>query len=255
MNYNILYVADENTERAKSQGYDISIKAWKKWGDGIPVENQEKYAQYNHKAPQFRKYDILKSLEQYDGTLVVDADTIPHPKLDRNFLEINGADLGLLAAVNNYGSMEWVNRTLENNSSLFPDIAAQYSTDLYINTGIMFFPSCNKTIELLKKFNEWIANNEEEVIRHTNSYGMGIDQSIFNLFLAHDYPDLKHELKLLDYRYNVQDLNRRQCLLNDSMFWLDMGLIFHFNCGIKPAPRALMEQTYHALWETNRCKV
>ena len=56
------------------------------------------------------------------------------------------------------------------------------------------------------------------------------------------------KLKILPYEYNIQDLMRFEAIGPD-MLHTRHGWIYHFNCGVKPHPRAWMEATYNYLYK------
>jgi len=67
------------------------------------------------------------------------------------------------------------------------------------------------------------------------------------------------DIKILPNHYNLQDLFRKNTIvidkelqhwMNDELYFLDAGWVYHFNCGVRPHPRAWMELTYDYLYRS-----
>ena len=241
----VFMVADENSERAKSQGYEYGIKAWQKtansWRADFILSKGDTSLGLR---PQFEKYNISQYFDIYGRVLVVDADTIPHPNCPLIF-RTSGYEL--VTAVPNFGSLEWVFRGIENyQKAFFPNVSLDCSD--YINTGLMMFSSNHQ--DMLNKFLSFVKDNQVKIESLTDQLGMGQDQTLFNLFMADYYSDTGQYLKKLPWTFNAQDLQRRFAL-REPLFITDMAYVFHFNCGCRPSAAHWMEATYNKLW-TNK---
>ena len=77
-----------------------------------------------------------------------------------------------------------------------------------------------------------------------NTLYCGTDQTPINFLLREHNIDLK----VLSYEFNMQDMMRLE-VLGPDMLHTRHGWIYHFNCGVKPHPRAWMEATYNYLYK------
>ena len=77
-----------------------------------------------------------------------------------------------------------------------------------------------------------------------NNYGVGNDQTPLNYLLDIN----KINVKLLSYKFNMQELPRKEILTEDLLF-TKLGWVYHFNTWPKPTPRYWMEKTYRGLYE------
>lgn len=232
---NIVFIISiQKDERSQNQAHYYSILSWTKWAD---KNNASVFVLDENllNPPQWNKSMIFHLLDSndidYDRILYVDADTIVHPDMP-NIFEIY--DLGYFYGVQNFGSMDWVIRSIENYSHhMFNDYI--FSWTQYINTGVMLFDKSHK-----KLFNWLIDLNDKNYLklRDAEKLGVGKDQPVINFGIHLN--DIK--LKLLPYEYNMQDLMRCELLGGDFLF-TKFGWIYHFNCGVKPTPAAWMEAT------------
>ncbi len=224
------------SERSVLQGYEIHTKSFENYVKDKPALDYIRITKNNDLRPQFLKYDLESLFKKYKTLCVVDADTIIRPNSD---LEQVICQNKTISAVPNFGSLEWVCRTIENCSlahNIFKSISLDYHN--YFNTGLIIV---DKIISpTLQDFLQFVRNNKDKIYNLTDKLGMGQDQTIFNLFLKHRNITVNR----LPYIYNIQDLPRRNCLNDEDLFWSDMGDIFHFNCGVKPSPKYWMEKLY-----------
>lgn len=244
----IVIIADETSERAKSQGYQYGIDAWHKMVDKWCVDINVVQHNTLDVRPQFLKYDISHLFVMYDRIMVVDADTMPNPNNVSIFDRYADPHSKKICAVPNFGSMEWVLRGLENYQYLFPGIKVDYSE--YINTGLMIFK--RKNAKMLNSFLSFVLDNQKEIENLTDQLGMGQDQTLFNLFLKQYNGNIeaKEYIDFMPWTWNTQDLPRRFALTED-LFVTEMSNVLHFNCGCKPSPAYWMEKAYNKLWKTD----
>ena len=170
--------------------------------------------------PQWHKLLVFDLLDnsgiEYDKIMFVDSDTIPNPN-SPNFFELTDN----FGAVANIGSFDWICRSIENYSAtLFDNFMFPYWQ--YINSGVMIFNKSHK--DLFKKILDFYWVNREKIIWMQNNFGVGTDQPVINFFLQ------KHnvELKLLPYKFNMQDMARKDILTEDLLF-TKLGWVYHFN--------------------------
>ena len=89
--------------------------------------------------------------------------------------------------------------------------------------------------------------NKDNLLQIQNTWYCGTDQTPINFLLREHNIDLK----VLPYEYNMQDMHRVE-VLGADMLHTRHGWIYHFNCGVKPTPRAWMEATYNYLFKGNK---
>lgn len=238
---NIIFIVSiQEATRAKNQKHHWSIKSWSDWS----VKNDCELLVLDQKIydpPQWNKLAVFKLLDEqdieYDRILYVDADTIVHPEMPNIFETF---EKGYFYGVRNYGSMDWVIRSIENYSNqVFHDVELDW--EKYINTGVMLFDKSHK-----KFFNDVLEFNEinDGLLRQTEQLGVGKDQPVINFLLEH----YKIKRKFLSYEYNMQDLMRFEIIGGDMLF-TKMGWIYHFNAGVQPTPGLWMRHTYKHLKE------
>lgn len=241
MSKNIIFmVSVQKDERSKNQNHYWSIKSWGDWANKNKCElfvlDQNIYD-----PPQWNKLTVFKLLEasgiDYNRILYVDADTIVHPDMPNIFDQF---EEGYFYGVRNFGSMDWVIRSIENYSDqVFHDVGLDW--EKYINTGVMLFDKSHKEF-----FNNICEFNElnEGLLRQTEKLGVGKDQPVINFLLEH----YNIKRRYLPYEYNMQDMMRSECIGGDMLF-TNIGWIYHFNCGVRPTPGQWMEHTYKYLKE------
>lgn len=246
MSKNIIFMINiVHNERSKNQGYEWSIKSWKKYAD-----------KYNHDLfildqflfdtdyikPQWYKIYILDLLEEnkidYDQVLYVDSDTIVHSNAP-NIFDITDHKF---CAIQNYGDMDWVLRSIENYSKfVFNDFIFPFYK--YFNSGVMVFNKKHK--EFFTQIQEFYHNNHKLLVNMQNTYGVGNDQPVLNFFVNKELSD---DYKILNYEWNMQDMTRFE-VLGEDMLHTKYGYISHYNAGVKPTPGHWIEKTYKYIHE------
>lgn len=239
----VVQVYIDDNERAQGQNYHLSKQSWISWCKGNDADYlvlDQRIDELQHVKPQWYKILIPQILQSqgidYDNVLVVDADTIVHPKCPNIF---NMTD-GKFTVVRNYGNMDWVCRSTEVYHKFFtenikPDIEV-VSPFEYFNSGLFIF---NKShADFLNKTFNLMLQVKDQVNHYQQVYGVGNDQPFLNYAVKMFGIDVKY----LPYEYNMQDLMRFE-LLNDTMF--EVGYIYHFNAGVKPSPGDWMQYAYN----------
>lgn len=240
MNY-VVQINVNRGQRSQSQKYEYSEKAWRRWCD----KNQCNYISIKDDFiptadPQWFKCFIpqmlQESLIEYDQILYVDSDTIVHPDMP-NIFETSEHRF---CVVRNFGSMDWVCRSVEAYQPIFPGVSV--SPFEYFNSGVMLFNSTHS--EVLLKLSQFYLDNFQQIVATQRKYSVGKDQPVLNYFLKQQGVDIKY----LPYEYNMQDMMRFEVLTPDLLF-TRFGWIYHFNAGVKPSPGEWMEYTYKRLWQ------
>jgi hypothetical protein len=144
-------------------------------------------------------------------------------------------------AVHNYGSYDWVCRSIENyKKHLFPDIDVPLFR--YFNSGIII---CNKNHKkLYEKIINYYLENTEKIIILQNEYNVGTDQPILNFFVQSE----KIDYKQLGYEWNMQDMRRFE-ILDDNLTFTNIGWIYHFNSIPDDLRNHMMSKTQNKLGE------
>ena len=218
---NVVFMIDiQNDDRSKNTPYKLSQEVWKAWIEDKPdtelfVLNEPLFDDPNIR-PNFYKMYFPQLMEatgqEWDKCLYVDSDTIPSPDLP-NIFDVVGDKFGV---VRNFGSCEWVVRSILNwRNNLFPEEPIlNYSR--YFNSGMMVFSKHHT--EFFEKAQECFTENFAKIMGVVR-LGCGIDQTMLN-FLTR-----KHNVDMmwLPYEYNMQDLIRFE--VPDD--W--PGYIWHFN--------------------------
>lgn len=238
----LVYTIINDGNRAQKKGYEWGVKAWKKWA----ALNDKHIFVYNHIDtkidPRWMKYEVFNILKSrgldYERILYVDSDTIPSPKTPDIF-ELSDK----FAAVENFGSLDHVIRSIENYGELFPKSKLQYTE--YFNTGLMLFNKSHK--EMLERFNKWRKENWNNILLTIEKYKSGQDQTFFNHFTNCENVDII----FLPFKYNIQDLIRRECfrgIENNPYYYLDLipDGVWHFNCF--ESPKKIIQELYEKLW-------
>jgi len=226
MSKNVVFIV--NLEETKRQGrntpYHFSVNAWTKW---CKINNCELFILTNRVYPEdymnanWHKIYALSLLDaneiDYDQVLIVDADTIPHPD-SPNVFELTGHKF---CAVHNYGSYDWVCRSIENyKKHLFPDV--ELGLYDYFNSGVII---CNKAHrEFYETVQKFYNNNANAICNMQQTFGVGTDQPVLNYMIQQENVDYKQ----LPYEWNMQDMARFEVLDQDLTF-TKIGWLYHFN--------------------------
>ena len=212
----------DNPRRCKP--YQVSIDSWKVWAKKNDCEvfilDQWVYDK-GVMNPNWHKLLVFDLLEnsgiEYDQVLIVDSDTYIHPDAPNIFEETDNK----FCAVHNDGSYDWVMRSMETYSKhVFEGYMFDWSE--YFNSGVMVVNKEHKT--LFKDILEFYLTNQELVSGIQKNYGVGTDQPMINFFVQKNNVDLK----LLPYKWNMQDLHRKE-ILRDDMLFTELGWVYHFN--------------------------
>jgi len=215
-------VNEGNEERSKP--YQYSVNSWKNWCNKNNYELfvlTERVYPKEIMNPNWHKlfvFDLFDSSGiEYDQICFVDADTIVHPNCPDFFKMSEHKFCG----VPNYGSMDWVCRSIEQYSKyLFNNHQLPFWK--YINSGFMIANKKHK--ELFKEIQQFYFDNQELVVKVQENFSVGTDQPVINFFL-----DLKQiSCKLLPYEFNMQDMYRFEILGNDFLY-TKVGWVYHFN--------------------------
>ena len=171
--------------------------------------------------PNWHKLLVFDLLENsgidYDQVLIVDSDTFIHPDAPNIFEETDNK----FCAVHNDGSYDWVLRSMETYSKfVFEDYMFDWSE--YFNSGVMVVNKEHKS--LFKDILSFYLVNQELVTSLQKNFGVGTDQPMINFFVHKKNVDLK----LLPYKWNMQDLHRKE-ILNEDMLFTKLGWVYHFN--------------------------
>tara|TARA_R100000008_G_C3551719_1_gene150804 strand:+ start:255 stop:1010 length:756 start_codon:yes stop_codon:yes gene_type:complete len=223
---NIVFMVNINNEDRKdrSKPYKYSINSWQKWCDKNKCELfvlDEYIFESNHMLPNWYKLYVFDLLDNqnidYENILVVDSDTIVHPDCP-NFFEMTD---GKFCAVHNDGSYDWVCRSLENYSKhLFQGF--NFPVWEYINSGFLLMNKNHKN--LYKDIINFYFTNRDLITNLQKTFGVGTDQPVINFFLQKENIDLK----LLPYKFNMQDMFRKEILTDDLLF-TKLGWVYHYN--------------------------
>jgi lipopolysaccharide biosynthesis glycosyltransferase len=241
MTKNIVFmISIVKDERSKNQKQHYSVKSWSDWCEKNDCE-LFLLSEDIMNPPQWNKmlvFDLLEGSEvDYDRVLYVDADTIVHPEMPNIFEEF---EEGYFYGVRNYGSMDWVCRSIENYSHYLFE-GHQLDWEKYINSGMMLFDKSHK--EFFRKVQMFYTENKNK-IQEVQKLGVGKDQPVLNFML--DIEQVPR--KMLPYEYNMQDMMRFE-VVGDDLLFTRFGWIYHFNAGVRPTPGAWIEHTYKKLKE------
>jgi len=226
MSKNIVFIV--NLEEQKKQGrgtpYHYSISSWDIWCKKNDCELfvlTERIYPENYMNANWHKLYVFQLLDDsgidYDQILIVDADTIIHPNAP-NIFELSKRKF---CAVHNYGSYDWICRSIENyKKHLFPNVEVPLFE--YFNSGIII---CNKSHKnFYEKIINFYLNNQEKIRILQETYHVGTDQPVLNYFVQQE----KIEYKQLPYEWNMQDLRRFE-ILDEELTFTKIGWIYHFN--------------------------
>ena len=237
-------VQGSDPKRNAEVSYDLSIASWKQWSDKNNCElfvMKELIHDYEEMKITWQRYYALQLLEnagvEYDQVLMVDGDTLVHPDCP-NFFDMTEHKY---AGVHNYGSMDWVLRSMENYSHYFFS-GKMFPYYEYINGGFQIFNKSHK--EFLDEVIKFYFMHKDNLLEIQNKLYCGTDQTPVNFLLREHNIDIK----LLPYEFNMQDMHRFEVLGSDLLHTRH-GWVYHFNGGVRPHPKAWMEHTYKGLYE------
>lgn len=228
-------------KRSESMSYNYSVKSWQKWANKNNADLfilDTELTNIEYMRPQWYKIYIFDLLEanniDYDKILYVDSDTFVHPNMPNIFDKTKDDDSFI--AVRNFGSMDWVIRSMEIYSHyIFGDY--RFPIMEYFNSGFFIINKSHKSMfDHIKDF----YKTKRDTLIEIQKFGVGKDQPILNFFVQ-----LENDvnLKLLPYEYNMQSLPIFE-LLDDDLLYTKFGWVYHFNAGCKPTPGYWLEKTY-----------
>lgn len=247
MSNNIVFIVNlpESKKVGRNVPYRYSLNSWKEWckkhKHTLYVLSErihpEEYMNANwHK---IFALDLLDSSQiDYDQVLIVDADTLIHPSAPDLFTLTHHQ----FAAVHNYGSYDWVCRSIENYKKFFfPDIDLKPFE--YFNSGVIICNRKHKTF--YNKVQKFYTDNAQNLRQMQNTYGVGTDQPVLNFMIQQENVDYKK----LPYEWNMQDLRRFE-ILDDNLTFTKVGWLYHFNSISDDIRNYYMQKTYTTLNKT-----
>lgn len=225
------------------QPYNYSINSWSNWSkkNNCEVFVMDTLLASNEQFPicwqRYHLFNILEANEiDYDQILMVDCDTIVHPKAP-NFFELTEHKY---TGVRAYGSMDWVMRSIEN-----------YSHYIFENRMIDWWKYINGGFQIVNKnhinfFNEILKFQEKHShsLREVEKFHVGTDQTPLNFLLQIHNIDLK----ILPYEYNMQDMSRFE-ILDNQLTFSKIGYVYHFNGIDNQIRNNIMQKTYTELYK------
>ena len=158
---NIVFIPNIKLNDERNISYHYSVSSWKKWAEQYDdvevIEWEDAIMDVNLFKITFQRYWVYDILEhnniKYNQVLLVDADTIVHPKCPNFFKETDGR----FGVTINNGCYEWVTRSINQwGQTLFPN-EKKIKTWNYFNGG---FQITNKThIPFYKKVQKYYTEN------------------------------------------------------------------------------------------------
>tara|TARA_R110000744_G_scaffold222764_3_gene341601 strand:+ start:3718 stop:4458 length:741 start_codon:yes stop_codon:yes gene_type:complete len=240
----VFMISVVHDQRSEDQGYEWSIKSWKKWCDKNDCELfilEETLLPIKDMKLTWQRYYLFDILESngidYNQILMVDSDTIVHPN-SPNFFELS--ENKYCGVVNPLS--DWILRSIEVYSKAIFKEDKMIPYYNYINGGFQIVNKEHK--DFFKTMTDFYHSNKLELLNIQNNYHLGSDQTPLNFLLDIN----KISCKLLSYKFNMQELVRIEAL-SDDMIHTKMGWVYHFNAWPKPNPRYWMEKTYRSLYE------
>ena len=237
---NIVFIPNINLGDGRSAPYEYSIKSWKAWCDKNGCELfvlEDLLYPIEYMKITWQRYYLFEIMEandiEYDQILMADADTIIHPDCPNFFEETEGKYCG----VANDGDYEWVLRSIKGfGNDLFDKRTIKAFN--YINGGFQIVNKKHrKFFDAMRKYYDTYSS---EIANSIEKNKCGTDQTILNFMLQ----DQKVDVKYLQSKYNLQDLYRKNLIMidnisqhwmDDKLYFLDAGWIYHFNA-IPPNP-------------------
>ena len=223
---NVVFMVNIKNESVPTRvvPYEYSINSWRKWCDKNDCQLfvlDEYIFEPDYLRPNWYKlyvFDLLESSGiEYDQILVADCDTVVHPDCP-NFFELSE---NKFCAVHNDGSYDWVCRSYENYSKhLFEGF--EFSIWEYFNSGFLIMNKNHK--QFYQDIIKFYFENRDLIVNLQDTFGVGTDQPVINFFVHKE----NVELKLLPYRFNMQDMFRKE-ILHDDMLFTKIGWVYHFN--------------------------
>ena len=246
MSKNIVFIVAVKKDGFVKPEYQLSINSWKHFCDKndcelflleepvLPPEEMNIILQ------RYFLFDILEANEiEYNQILMVDADTIVHPDCPNFFNETENK----YCLVHDDGSYDWVLRGMEHYSEQVYD-GYWFDYTKYGNGGFQIVN--DKHRDFFKYMRDFYFENADKVNTISQTYGVGVDQTILNFNLNTQNVDTK----LLPYKYNMTCMIKKDILTIEDMFFTKVGWVYHFN-GIPDKEKNvpfLMKRTYDYLY-------
>ena len=253
---NIVFIPNINLNNGRNNPYHYSISSWKKWAkqyDDIDiiewVDPIMDPSTFKVTLQRYWVHDILKHNDiKYNQVLMVDADTIIHPKCP-NFFKETYNKMGVVLC---NGCYEWVTRSIGQwGEALFPN-EPKVKTWKYFNGGFQI--TSKKHIPFYKKVQKYYTLNINKINTLGKQIKAGTDQTIINYLVQQNNIDVTY----MSEAYNLQDLFRKNLLhipkhswFPDELRFLEAGWVYHFNA-IPQNDRHVsywMERTYNELYK------
>jgi len=243
---NVVFIPNIDLGNGRNEPYEYSIKSWKHFCKKydcellvledllVPVESMKVTWQ------RFYLFDILEQNEiDYDQILMVDADTIVHPDCPNFFNETEHK----YCLVHDDGSYDWILRGMEHYSKNVYD-GFWFDYTKYGNGGFQIVNEKHR--DFFKYMRDFYFENVDKVNTISQTYGIGVDQTILNFNLNTQ----KIDKKLLPYKYNMTCMMKKEILTLEDMLFTKVGWVYHFN-GIPEKEKnvpLLMKKTYEYLY-------
>ena len=139
---------------------------------------------------------------------MVDADTIVHPDCPNFFDETEHK----YCLVHDDGSYDWVLRGMEHYSEQVYD-GYWFDYTKYGNGGFQIVNEKHR--DFFKYMRDFYFENADKVNTISQTYGIGVDQTILNFNLNTQ----KVDTKLLPYKYNMTCMMKKEILTLEDMFF------------------------------------
>lgn len=247
---NIVYIINIETDKkpGRTAPYKYGIESWKIWcnkNNAKLVVLDKAILPYEDLRPNWHKIFIFDLLEQSyinpNKIIIVDADTIVHPDAP-NFFEFDDDKFCVVA---NVGSFDWIFRSIENYQKYIFD-EYRFEITKYFNSGFIILNKNHKNF--FNKIKHFYFSNKDRLIKMQETFFTGTDQPVLNFMCQ-----IEHiEMKFLPYEFNMQDLHRREGLI-ESMPYIDLGYVYHFNAIPNNSDHSKtiywMEKTFNKLYK------
>ena len=201
-------------------GYDYGISSWRKWCE---KNNYELVIMDELMVPEeealitWQRWNALEILDhnevEYDQVLIVDADSIVHPKWPDFFKLTNNKFTSQLTD----GCYEWVNRAIKGYSQQFFGKKECLKSYEFFQTGFVIVNKNHK--EFFKKVSEFYWQNKDNIIRSYDTIKTGSDIALLNCLRK----ELNIELNILPREYSIMDITRKNLLYYEptQQWWED----------------------------------
>ncbi len=229
---NIIFIPNIDLGNNRSVSYHYSVDSWKVWAENNNCELlvwEDLLYPVEYMKITWQRYYLFDILEEnnieYDQILMVDADTIVHPKCPNFFDETERRYCGVRVD----GCYEWVLRSINGfGDELFN--GNRIKPWEYINGGFQIVNETHR--HFFESMKEYYLENSDKISKTVDELRCGTDQTILNYMLHQEEIDIKY----LPSCYNLQDLSRKNllyidknCWWTDELHFLDAGWVYHYN--------------------------